>query len=637
MSSTPYLLAYTLPLLLISLLLTFSGTFLTLDRSRIFPLADKGTGRSYTAIAAPGAFTSFDGKKRKFSWVLDGGLGGLAGGYVFGIHLSTALSLMIPGTTSSAPLSSKSFLAVWVLSCAVTTPLAGRYRHVAFLFLGVSGGTLTALALCIITHPSLPSRIVLVGIFLPLFTLLLLLASILPISRLTNALLHPLMRLCTASTGAFGLIMAIALLMQPKEEGWANAWERLWMNDGPVNADGRVEWGSTKEQGLSAGYAVFLFSGVVSDWALRRWIGECPDEKWDSYLANYTANLPDAACRAGSFEPYKSFIDRLFMSRGAKDEKDILFPNEIDMKVAFTPTRNSPLPLPVNMGNISPKPRGIELTRVPTSTELLKKKRSKKSRGWKIAEGLERKPRKPVKFGDVSDSSDDAEDDKKLSVSSSSPSLDSPLFRHDGPKVRDSAKPPKPVQGHSYTSSSTPTLVDGMTSNRDGKKKDNPKEREAQFDTLDPLDYDEEIAQLKARLRQSRSHRQNSDEFDLDYSDYEEDLTAQRGLLRAALGKSDDQEHQNKNWSPAFLKRHDTRNQSTPINQPTPVPATPSLIRALDRLAQAHNEAYGSKAEPSPLRSQEGPPAMEETGRGKNPRSRRWEEFWREVHVKARS
>jgi hypothetical protein len=138
--------------------------------------------------------------------------------------------------------------------------------------------TLTALALCIITHPSLTSRITLVAIFLPLFTILLLLVSILPISRLTNTLLRPFLRICTASTGAFGLVLSIALLMEPKEEGWANAWERLWMKDGPEDIDGQVVWGLSKEQGLSASYAVFLFSGIIADWALRRWIGECPDE-----------------------------------------------------------------------------------------------------------------------------------------------------------------------------------------------------------------------------------------------------------------------------------------------------------------------------------------------------------------------
>lgn len=88
LSTTPYLLAYALPLLFISLLLTFSGTFLTLDRSRSFPPTDgavKG-GKGYAALPKPGAL-SFDKTKktiRKLNWILEGGIGGLAGGYVFG-------------------------------------------------------------------------------------------------------------------------------------------------------------------------------------------------------------------------------------------------------------------------------------------------------------------------------------------------------------------------------------------------------------------------------------------------------------------------------------------------------------------------------------------------------------------------
>lgn len=74
--ATPYLLAYSIPLLLVSIPLTFGGTFLTLDRSRSFPSA-------YSPLPLPG---SFDGPKRKskFTFSLQGGAGGLASGYIFG-------------------------------------------------------------------------------------------------------------------------------------------------------------------------------------------------------------------------------------------------------------------------------------------------------------------------------------------------------------------------------------------------------------------------------------------------------------------------------------------------------------------------------------------------------------------------
>jgi hypothetical protein len=74
--STPYTLAYALPLLFLSVLLTFAGAFLTLDRTRSFP-------PRYDTV--PGGFdTKNNNKNKSFYWLLEGGIGGLAIGYVFG-------------------------------------------------------------------------------------------------------------------------------------------------------------------------------------------------------------------------------------------------------------------------------------------------------------------------------------------------------------------------------------------------------------------------------------------------------------------------------------------------------------------------------------------------------------------------
>ena len=78
--TTPYLLIYSLPLLLFSLVFTFTGTFLTLDRTRTFPA--RGTGAVYTPLPIPGSSNTL--KKRKITWIFEGGVGGLIGGYLFG-------------------------------------------------------------------------------------------------------------------------------------------------------------------------------------------------------------------------------------------------------------------------------------------------------------------------------------------------------------------------------------------------------------------------------------------------------------------------------------------------------------------------------------------------------------------------
>ena len=81
--TAPYLLAYALPLLLLSLILTFAGTFLTLDRTRSFPSAS-GAGSTYAPLPIPGGFTNKPTKSVVSKWALEGGVGGLIGGYAFG-------------------------------------------------------------------------------------------------------------------------------------------------------------------------------------------------------------------------------------------------------------------------------------------------------------------------------------------------------------------------------------------------------------------------------------------------------------------------------------------------------------------------------------------------------------------------
>lgn len=72
-----------------------------------------------------------------------------------------------------------------------------------------------------------------------------------------------------SSTGAFGVILASATLANIL--AWENVWERLWENDGDT-------WGTKAEQGLSAGFCLFVIVGSLCDWLLKRFLGECPDE-----------------------------------------------------------------------------------------------------------------------------------------------------------------------------------------------------------------------------------------------------------------------------------------------------------------------------------------------------------------------
>ncbi len=75
--STSYMLAYSLPLLFVSALLTFAGAFLTLDRTHSFPSSNASSDHSSHGKRT--CLTSF-----RWSSFLEGGVGGLCSGYAFG-------------------------------------------------------------------------------------------------------------------------------------------------------------------------------------------------------------------------------------------------------------------------------------------------------------------------------------------------------------------------------------------------------------------------------------------------------------------------------------------------------------------------------------------------------------------------
>ncbi|KAJ6600796.1 hypothetical protein B0H10DRAFT_2082938 [Mycena sp. CBHHK59/15] len=534
--STSYLLAYALPLYFLSLLLTFAGAFTILDRTRSFPPERYGV--------LPGAFE----QKKRLLFLLEGGVGGLAAGHAFGLHLSTFLTLMVPAISSSTPLNAKSFLAVWLLSCLITTFLAGRWRYFALAFVGISGGALFALAVSVIIHPSLLARIIITAVFAPTLTLFVLL----PIPKVQ----HSAVRFAAASTGAFGLTLSIALLAHIP--AWANVWERLWVED-----DLTSTWGTTKEKGLSVGFCLFLVVGMATDWLLKRKFGECPDEKWDSYLANYAASLPNAADRAGTFRPLTSFWDRLFGPPPPKGPKDILFPDED-----------------------ADDPRILE------EGPLRRARALPGAHGWEEA----RRGEVPARGRGLSSDEDDEDDPFR------SPPLSPTSPTHARPWLRQKMS----------MASSTPTLVDDASA----KGKD--------------IDFEKEMG----RVRGAKKRVGDADGGIPEYSDYEEDVTSPG----AKGGDKGDKE-----WSPGFLKRARSNgkavssagSQRTAVsasNTAVPprgvVPATPSLIKALDRIAVAQKDAF-TPADGMPGAGAASPPREGFQGA-------RWDDFWKEVRDKAR-
>ncbi|KAI5891747.1 uncharacterized protein SCHCODRAFT_01038712 [Schizophyllum commune H4-8] len=509
--SSAFALAYALPLLFLSILLTFAGTFLTLDRTRSFPHP------SYKAI--PG---SLDALKRRITFALEGGAGGLAIGYSFGVQFATFLAVCIPSLTSASPLSSKSFIAVWLLPSVVTTLLGGRWKYCALVFAGITGGATFALGISVIIHPNLLTRVVLTAILVPLSTIL----TLLPFERSQR----PAMRFATASTGAFGVVMSIAILAGIP--AWANVWQRLAEHD-------NIDWGTSKEQGLSAAFGILLCLGMGLGLPAQA-------QKWDGYLASYAANLPNQAGRAGTFQPLQSAWDRMLHGRRTPGEKEVIFPDEgfQDTKYSALSTPTSPTKLSKHAllsqhHTLPPQPQQSQFRLSP---ECLKKPRSQPK-----LRGFGRKPREAVKFRpfgkDISDSDEEGD-------------------------VLDTPPPParpwlqsRPSFSSAHTAA---TLVD-----------------------------DRELDAAAARVRIRNKLGTDSPV----YSDYEEDvtMTAHGGSEEWRRASSGGGRTSSAAGHTSSSGGHSSATLTSPLGA---VPATPSLIKAIDRIQQAQKVAFAPDGMP---------------------------------------
>ncbi|KAF7968737.1 hypothetical protein HWV62_29559 [Athelia sp. TMB] len=419
----------------------------------------------------------------------------------------------------------------------------------------------------VIIHPSLLARIVLVLIALSLLTTL----TLLPLPRFQHAFL----RFAMSAAGTFGIVLSISLVAGI--DSWAEVWERLWVADGPA------DWDNSKEKGMSAAFCFLLVAGVTSDWFLRRQFGENPDQKWDSYLADYSQNLPD---RAGHFKPLTSFWTHLFASSKhplSTPTDEITFPFNTDIKEQST----------------SLKPSSVATSRhtpsFPSYTNALRKGRSQRQRSRK---DVITKARRHLKFGGNQSDSDS-----------------------------DVASTPQGVGNDNF--GSIRPLSGLVTMDSGGKGIDVEKAMEqvkGDFvapDSLDYSDYEDDITSA-SKDREAASW---SPEFLRRHSVPGGSSTTSR---RTAVNEAKEL------VAPAPI-------MSTPLGGAVPV--TPSLIQALDRLAVAQQDAFGASSQVRPgLPPSHASESVVMSGLPKpQPRiifegdnkSQRWDAFWNEVRDKA--
>ncbi|KAG6841990.1 hypothetical protein C0991_004481 [Blastosporella zonata] len=446
--------------------------------------------------------------------------------------------------------------------------------------------SLLALSISVVIHPPLLPRQILTGLFASLSLLAALLFSLPALSRF----LRPTLRILTASSGAFSLVLSIALLTHIP--AWADIWERLWLGDSE-------SWGTSKEKGLSTAYFILLGAGILTDHVLNKWLGECPDEEWDHFLANYSAELPNDSDRAGIFRPLplNSLWGRLLDFLASKEKKEEIYPMSppwkkySENKISKYPTLSDD-----EYDKDFAKPSQNHLSDdFPASPAFLKAaqyqkiklKPRKRARGFKITQGR----KQSVKF------------DQDLSSDSSDGDSEELQHRKDRPWLKKMAS----------INSSSPTLVDH---------------------TVLPV-----------------------------YSDYEEDISTPKSKYSITEGGT--------GWRPEFMKRHSSSaesgatggkflsaasHSSAPMGA---VPATPSLIKALDRISAAQRDAFAStRVLPSNVLSSDSSakkiaanaddlPRLQEVeynysynppdanAKRKGQLAPMWEEFWREVKHKA--
>ena len=232
-------------------------------------------------------------------------------------------------------------------------------------------------------------------------------------------------------------------------------------------------------------------------------------------------------------------------------------------------------PLSFDHRQSSERPAARPLFALDDPSSLLRKQTQHplaRLHGSRNAGGPGRRRRELVKFG-VANPDDLSSDDD-----------DDPL----------SAPPPRPARRTSTYSSVT--LINGSSSGSITKEDQ------------------ERVASAK------RTALRGKDDAAPEYSDYEEDVTSAQTEAREHRDLPD--------WRPPFLTRH-ASNASKPAQPVGAVPMTPSLIRAVDRIAAAQAQAYSSSPGSDSLVT-----TCNVQEEGASARKQRWEAFWHDVTAK---
>ncbi|KAG8963666.1 hypothetical protein FRC03_002710, partial [Tulasnella sp. 419] len=361
----------------------------------------------------------------------------------------------------------------------------------------------------------------------------------------------------SAFSGALGIVEAIALFRNVGS--WSSPWLALVIK--PV-----VGTRNSAEKGLSAAVCIFAVAGIISDWLLKRYIGENPDKEWDAYLSKYAKGLPFDSERQGFYRPFPSMWEKLFGRKSKASQQDeIAFPSDS----ALLSEKAIPLP-----SGFKPNPTRMDSTRTMLNN--------------------------PRKMPQLSDSDSDSDDD----------ATGPPKFR--------------PWLGKRNSSSNSAATTIAVRGGNEKKRFSfNPDHKPVFLGSVDPMPSysdEEDVTASHARAFNSEDRKAPGwrPKFIRDHEEEKERMSIKSKILEDAIrSDSPDQMSSSSGTLPS-----QTEAPLPSPQQPVAVPATPSLIRAVDRINQAQRDAYGFP--PSP------PPRML-SNRGQSFDT----SFWNEVHTKA--
>jgi hypothetical protein len=480
-------------------------------------------------------------------------------------------------------------------------------QYLKFFFFFFARATL-ALGLSVITHPALLTRIVLCGICV----IFVVVGALLPIVRTQ----HGFVRLCTACTGSFGLVLSISLLAH--KHAWADVWSRLWIRDG-------AEWGTTSaERGLSAAYCLLVIAGAVCDWFLRRRFGENPDECWDSYLADYAKSLPNAPGRAGVFHPFVSPLAKLLHRGQHPTDANTVDPTSVplfsadtkdDLESPITNVKVNSIGIPELATPPPPYPPRLHKSFVaPFASNILSqspppfsppkrppflKKRSTKPRIEKSF-----RKREAVRFRSAEElSSSDSDSDSGPAWSSAGRSSSATLIT--------------PLTPPSRVKTDTALEYSDYEDNQDAKDKNAPSSPKRGEPGWSPVFI------RKASLARTASSSSRSSSTGGLTTPGSDTRSKTSGLTTPGSG-------------PASTRSSTSAKLAPPGSPLRAVPATPSLIRAIERIERAQGDAYGFPvAHPSNADKPGSPVTMATPETDKEEREEQWARFWKDVKDRA--